>query len=333
MNNQKKLGVALVGLGYYATEQLATALQQTEHCYLTAVVTGSPSKIPYWKERYHIADNNIYDYECFDAICDNAEVDIVYVVLPNHLHAAFTIRALEAGKHVICEKPMALSVAECDAMIAAAEKAGKNLSIGYRLHYDAYHAEMIRLVKEKVFGEIVSIETAFGILPQKGEWRLNKKIAGGGPLMDVGIYCLQAVCYVTGMEPIAVTATQFPVSDTEKFIDVEEALQWEMKMPGNIKVYCRTSYSEDVGFLKVNCTNGWCKLEPSFNYSGLKFTASDGRKFELPPFSQQAKQLEGIALSIKNSAPSLVPGHMGRRDLKIIEAIYKAAATGDWVEV
>ena len=328
MNNDKKLGVALVGLGYYATEQLATALQQTAHCYLAAVVSGTPSKIPYWKEQYQIADANIYSYDNFDSIKDNAEVDIVYVVLPNHLHAAFTKRALEAGKHVICEKPMALTVAECDTMIAAAEKAGKNLSIGYRLHYDAYHAEMIRLVKEKVFGELVSIETAFGILPQKGEWRLNKKIAGGGPLMDVGIYCMQAVCYLTGMEPVAVTAKQFPVSDTEKFADVEETLQWEMEMPGGIKAYCRTSYSEDVGFLKVNCSNGWFMLEPSYNYNGLKFTASDERQFELPLFSQQAKQLDGIALSIKNNQPSIVPGQMGRRDLKIIQAVYKAAATG-----
>ena len=333
MNTTGKLGVALVGLGYYATEQLATALEQTAHCYLAAIVTGTPSKIPYWKDRYHIADDHIYHYENFDAIKNDTAVDIVYVVLPNHLHAAFTIRALEASKHVICEKPMALSVAECDAMIAAAERTGKNLSIGYRLHYDAYHAEMIRLVKEKVFGKLVSIETTFGILPQKGEWRLNKKIAGGGPLMDVGIYCLQAACYLTGTEPLAVTAKQFPVSDTEKFVGVEETLQWEMEMPGNIKAYCRTSYSEDVGFLKVNCSNGWFMLEPSFNYNGLKFTASDGSNFAVPPFSQQAKQMDGIALSIKNNQPSIVPGQMGRRDVKIIEAIYKAAATGERVVV
>lgn len=331
MNTTGKLGVALVGLGYYATEQLATALQQTAHCYLAAVVTGTPSKIPYWKQQYNIVDSNIYNYENFDTVKDNPEVDVVYVVLPNHMHAAFTIRALEAGKHVICEKPMGLTVSECDAMIAAAERTGKNLSIGYRLHYDAYHAEMIRLIKEKVFGELVSIETTFGIVPQKGEWRLNKKIAGGGALMDVGIYCLQAACYLTGTEPLAVTAKQFPVSDAEKFVGVEEKLQWEMEMPGDIIAYCRTSYSEDIGFLKVNCSNGWFMLEPSFNYSGLKFTASDGRNFDLPVFSQQANQLDGIALSIKSNQASLIPGQMGRRDLKIIEAIYRAAAKGERV--
>jgi predicted dehydrogenase len=333
MNSKKKLGVALVGLGYYATELLATALQQTEHCYLAAVVTGTPSKIPFWKEKYNIPDGSIYNYENFGSIKDNTAVDIVYVVLPNHLHAAFTIRSFEAGKHVICEKPMALLVEECDVMIAAAEKAGKNLSIGYRLHFDPYNMEMVRLAKENVYGKIKSIDTAFGILPPKGVWRLDKKIAGGGPLMDVGIYCLQAVCYITGQEPVAVAAQVFPVSDTEKFNGIEETLEWQMKMPDGLAARCRTSYSEDVGFIKVETEKGWFQLNPAFNYRGLQFSASDGYSFDLPPFSQQAKQIDGIALSIKNNLPSIVPGQMGRRDVKIIEAIYKAAASGGWVDV
>jgi predicted dehydrogenase len=335
MNHKKdgKLGIALVGLGGYAGGQLAPALQQTEHCYLAGVVTGSPSKIPVWKEKYKIPDQNIYSYDNYDAIKENPDIDIIYVVLPNHLHAEYTIRGFAAGKHVICEKPMGLSVSECDAMITAAEKAGKKLSIGYRLHYDPYNLELVRRTREKTYGEIKAINTSFSITPQKGEWRLNKKMAGGGPLMDVGIYCLQAVCYVTGAEPVAVTATTYPVSDKEKFIDIEETLEFRMEMPGGLVAKCRTSYSENNSVLDVSYERGWCKLEPAYFYGGIKLSSSDAAPFGLPSFSQQAKQMDAMALAIKNNQESKTPGEMGRRDLQIIEAIYEAMRTGKRVVV
>ncbi len=187
--NKNKLGVALVGLGGYATGQLAPALLQTEHCYLAGIVTGTPAKAAAWKEKYNIPEKNIYNYYNYDTIKDNPDIDIIYVVLPNSMHAAYTIRGFEAGKHVICEKPMAITVADCDNMIAAAKKASKSLSIGYRLHYDPYNLEMVRLAKEKVYGDVKKITSGFGFNAQKGIWRLDKKLAGGGPLMDLGIYC------------------------------------------------------------------------------------------------------------------------------------------------
>jgi predicted dehydrogenase len=160
-SNKKKLGIALVGLGKYAAEQLAPSLLQTDDCYLAGIVTGTPSKIPVWKEKYNIPDKNIYNYENFDSIKNNPDIDIVYIVLPNSMHAEYTIRAAEAGKHVICEKPMAVSVAECDAMIAACKKAGKSLSIGYRLHFDPYHLEMVQMGTQKKYGEIKKNESCF----------------------------------------------------------------------------------------------------------------------------------------------------------------------------
>ncbi|WP_462252025.1 Gfo/Idh/MocA family protein [Ferruginibacter sp.] len=328
MNTNKKLGVALVGLGSYAGGQLAPALQQTEHCYLAGIVTGTPSKAEVWKEKYNIPDKNIYNYQNFDSIKDNPDIDIVYVVLPNSMHAEYTIRAAQAGKHVICEKPMALSVADCDMMIAACKKANKFLSIGYRLHFDPYNLEMVRLAKEKVYGDIKKISAAFSFVAQKGIWRLDKKLAGGGPLMDLGVYCMQGVMYTTDMEPIAVTAQTFPISDKEKFIDVEETLAWQMEMPNGLIAECRTSYSESANFLKVEGEKGSFELQPAYNYSGLKGKTSDGKIMEYPKLSQQAKQMDGIAQSIKNKTQSIVPGEMGRRDVKIIEAIYEAMRTG-----
>ncbi len=237
MSQNKKLGIALVGLGTYAEGQLAPALLQTEHCYLAGIVTGTPAKISIWKEKYNIPEKSIYSYENFASIKDNPDIDIVYVVLPNSMHAEYTIRAAQAGKHVICEKPMALTVEDCDKMIAACKKAGKYLSIGYRLHFDPYHLDMIRMGRQKEYGKIKKIVTEFLQPSIKGEWRLDKKYSGGGPLMDLGIYCLQGVMYITGMEPIAVTAQTFPVSDKEKFIDIEETLDWQMEMPDGM--HCR----------------------------------------------------------------------------------------------
>ena len=323
----KKAGVALVGLGNYSTTQLAPALQETNFCYLAGIVTGSPAKVDYWQKKYKIAGGNIYSYLNFDSIKDNQEIDIIYIVLPNHMHAEFTIRGLKAGKHVICEKPMALSVNDCDSMISAAVKANKTLSIGYRLHFDPFHSAIIRLAREKVYGGVKKIDSAFSIQTKKGEWRLNKKMAGGGPLMDLGIYCIQAACYLTGQEPLAVTARQIEITDNEKFIDIEEKIVWQMEMPDGIVVNCESSYSEEKSFLAIETSEGWFSLEPAFDYTGINLTTSDGNKFELPVFYQQAKQLDGIAMAIQNNEPVKVPGEMGRRDMRIITAIYESMKT------
>jgi predicted dehydrogenase len=332
-SKQDKLGVALVGLGSYATNQLAPALQQTEHCRLAGIVTGTPSKIPVWKKKYGIPDNCIYSYDNYDVIKDNPDIDIIYVVLPNNMHAEYTIRSFAAGKHVICEKPMAITVADCDKMIAAAKKANKFLSIGYRLHYDPYNLEMVRLAKEKVYGDIKKMSSGFGFNAQKGIWRLDKKMAGGGPLMDLGIYCMQGIMYVTGMVPVAVTAQQSPISDAAKFIDIEETLTCQFEMPDGTVAEFVTSYTDNHNFLKAATDKGWFELKPAFNYNGLKGTTSDGKTISYAPLSQQAKQMDGIALSIKNYTPSIVPGEMGRRDVKIIEAIYEAMQTGKRIEL
>src|SRR5574339_394569 len=203
MTEQKKagkLGIALVGLGGYAGGQLAPALQQTENCYLAGIVTGTPSKIPVWKEKYNIPDKNVYNYENFDSIKDNPDIDIVYVVLPNNMHAEYTIRAAKAGKHVICEKPMALSVQDCDKMIKACRDAGKSLSIGYRLHFEPYNLEMVRLGTKKVYGNIKKITAGFGfMIGDHNQWKLKKDMAGGGTMQDLGIYCVQGICYTSGL--------------------------------------------------------------------------------------------------------------------------------------
>lgn len=326
-----KLGIALVGLGKYATGQLAPALQQTAKCYLSGIVTGTPQKAKDWKARYALPDKNIYNYKNFDSIKDNADIDIVYVVLPNAMHAEFVIRAAKAGKHVICEKPMATSVEDCDEMIAACKEADRMLSIGYRLHFEPYNREMMRLGQEKAFGPIQTVTANNGMDGTEG-WRLDKELAGGGPLMDVGIYCVQGARYTTGLEPIAVTAQELPKTKPEIFSNVEEALTWQMEFPGDIVANCTSSYSQYLNILRVVAEKGWYELSPAFGYSGQKGETSEG-KMNFPRVNQQARQMDDFAEAIINKRPTPVPGEMGRQDVKILMAIYEAMRSGKRVEI
>jgi len=205
---KKKLGVALVGLGTYSTYELAPSLLQTAFCELRGIVTGTKEKEHIWAAKYKLPKENIYNYENFDSIALNDEIDIVYVVLPNAMHADFCIRAAKAGKHVICEKPMAISVVECDAIINACKKANVKLSVGYRLHSEPYTKEVKRFVREKTFGKLqyASADAAYHSTSNPGQWRLNKKLSGGGALMNMGVYAIQSVIYGTGMNPVSVKA-------------------------------------------------------------------------------------------------------------------------------
>lgn len=257
-NNEKaakKLGIALVGLGKYSEGQLGPALKETQHCYLAGIVTGTPDKADKWKKKYDIPEKNIYNYQNFDTIKDNGDIDIVYVVLPNAMHVEYVVMAAKAGKQVICEKPMATSVEDCEKMITACKESGKMLSIGYRLHFEPYNQEMMRLGQRKVFGSVKTLKADNGMSSTEG-WRLDKELAGGGPLMDVGIYCVQGIRYTTGMEPIAVTAKFGPKKDTEMFKEVEESINWQMEFPGGITASCNTSYSDEMNILRAEAENG-----------------------------------------------------------------------------
>jgi predicted dehydrogenase len=207
--------------------------------------------------------NVVYDYESFDSIEDNEEIDIIYIVLPNSMHAEYVIRAAKAGKHVICEKPMAITVEECDQMMRACEDAGVMLSIGYRLHFDPYNLEMMRLAKGNDFGAVKKLSAAHGLSNANG-WRLDKTLAGGGPLMDVGIYCVNAGRCITGLEPIAVEGFEGPKNDKEKFKTVEESLTWKMEYSNGVVAECSCSYSEYQNHLRVDAERGWFELAPHF---------------------------------------------------------------------
>lgn len=324
----RKLGVALVGLGGYSAGQLAPALQETTNCELVGIVTGTPAKAAQWKRKYNLADQNIYTYDNFDSIKDNPAIDIVYVVLPNALHAEFVVRAARAGKHVICEKPMATSAADCRRMIAACQQAGKKLGIGYRLHYDPHNLEMMRLGQQQVYGKVQKIRADNGFtMGNDRPWRIQKKLSGGGPLMDMGIYCVQGVLYTKGELPVSVTAQYAKKQRPRQFNEVEEAISWQMQFADGSEAECRTSYVENLSYLRADAAQGWFELQPAFGYGGLK-----GKTSQAPLTSsnvnQQARQMDDFADCVRNDKPTRVPGEMGLRDVELLTAIYRAADTG-----
>lgn len=329
-NTGKRLGIALVGLGSYAENQLAVGLEKTKKCYLAGIVTGTPAKADRWKKKYAIPEKNIYNYQNFDQIAGNTDIDIIYVVLPNSMHHEFVIRAAKAGKHVMCEKPMANSVKECEEMIKACADAGVQLGIGYRLHFEPFTKEVIRIGQQKIFGDVRFMQTNFGFsIGDPAQWRLKKAMAGGGPLMDVGIYCVQASRYVSGEEPLWVTAQFGPVTDKKLFAEVEESVSWQMAFPGGAVVNGFTSYKSNIEQLYVSATNGWLQMSPAYSYGPIKGRTHQGEMKEAVVHHQQI-MLDAIAQSFIDTKtfPEHINGSEGLRDMRILMAIYEAAASG-----
>jgi len=327
-----KLGIALVGLGRYAGGQLAPALQLTKHCYLAGVVTGHPEKGDAWAAKYNLDKKNIYNYDNMDKIADNPDIDIVYVVTPPALHPEYVIRAAKAGKHVISEKPMATSVADCDKMIAACKAAKVKLGVGYRVHYDPYHREMVRLTSAKEIGPFTKMTGDFSFVMGQREFRIDKKLGGGGALMDVGIYVIHAACMATGASPISVTAHEEPKLRPDFFNEVEETIAFTMDFPNGAKLTATTSFNHNSNQFRAEGDKGWLELKPAFNYNGLAGQTSRG-PLKFDPMNQQAAQMDDFADCVLNGREISVPGELGRRDMQIITAIYESTRTGKPVSI
>jgi len=333
----RKLGVALVGLGNYSNGQLGPALRETRHCRLAGVVTGSPEKGRKWAADYGFSESSVYGYETMARLADNKEIDIVYVVTPNGLHAEHAIAAAKAGKHVIVEKPMANTVSECDAILAACKAAGVRHAMGYRLHYDPNHLEMMRVAREEEFGPFMRMSSrrSFRLGMRNGvkPWRAIHALSGGGPLMDIGIYVVQAACSAKGEAwPVAVTAREEPKTRPEFFTDVEETLHFTMEFADGAVCEVVTSYEQSGNIFRAEGARGWFEVEPAFSYRGIKVQTSQGPR-DFPIINQQAAQMDDFALCVATGRESRVPGEMGRRDMVIIEAIYEAMRTGRRIEV
>lgn len=328
-----QVNFALAGLGSLSTNQIAPALMQTRYARLAGVITGTPAKAEQWQSRYGLPAANIYDYDEMESLANNPAIDAVYVVTPNGLHAEHTISAARAGKHVLCEKPMANTAAECEAMIAECAMAGVRLAVGYRCQFEPHHLECRRLARDREFGDIRLIEAGFGFrIGNPDQWRLDGELAGGGALMDVGIYALQACRFLTGEEP-AVLAALETRTDPVKFAEVDESVTWQMRFPSGVIADCSTSYNVNgINRFRAYADRGWFGMDPAFAYTGLRASSSRG-EISFDPIDQFAAEIDDFARCILEDRESKVSGAEGLRDLRVIEAIYASIREGRAVEL
>ncbi|MFZ0394851.1 MAG: Gfo/Idh/MocA family oxidoreductase [Terracidiphilus sp.] len=328
--NSRKTGYAIIGLGRIA-DHFMRGIELTTNSRVTALVSGHPAKAVRIAAQYGVPSNSIYNYENFDEIAHNPAVDAVYVALPNSMHAEYTIRAAKAGKHVLCEKPMCTSPADAEQMIAACKAANVKLMIAYRCHYEATNLRAVELIRSGAIGQVEAIESAFGFDIAPGEWRLNKKMAGGGPLYDVGIYCLNACRYLTGEEPEKIAAFASVIDKDGRFNQVEENVSWNLRFPSGVVASCNTTYGSNMtGYFRVHGSKGMVEAQPAFNYDGNALSADlDGKTIVEPnpakdPY-QFTPQAEHFSHCVQNNLEPKTPGEEGLRDMRYIAEIYRSA--------
>ena len=336
----RRLGVAVVGIGHLTLEQILPGFAQAKNVRPVALVSGHPDKAKVVAAQYGVPEKNLYGYDNFDAIKNNPEIDFVYIVLPNALHAEYTIRAAQAGKHVLCEKPMATSVADAERMVAACRDAGRKLMIAYRLQYDVNHRLLIDLARKKTYGELRAIE-AVNVQNDgaPGQWRQIKALAGGGSLPDVGLYCLNAFRYITGEEPIEITGRLTQPKGDIRFREVEDISQFTLLFPSGVFASGMAGYSlHQSRRLRAMASDGWIGLDPAFGYANLQMQigrqvgAADSTEHrQFPPRNQFAVEMDHFADCIRADRVPHTPGEEGLQDQRIIAAIYQAAASNSVV--
>lgn len=337
------VGFAVVGLGRYALARVMPALARGERCHVAAVVSGNPRKAARAAAAYGLPNDAVYGYDDFDRIAADDRVEAVYIVLPSGLHADWTEKAFAAGKHVLCEKPMALSVAECQRMIDAGERAGRKLMIAYRCHFEPFNLRAMELMRDGAVGPIRTMETfqqyRMGPTSPADNWRVVRALAGGGPLEDYGIYGLQAALYLGGELPNRVRAvTEQPAGDP-RFPEIFASVRTEFGFPSGAEATLFTSYDTAPGRNRVAVTgeDGMLEMEPATSYSGQRMTLTRGGTAESlnpgDPGVQFHVQCDHFAEAIRDGSEIIVPGEMGLRDVRLIEAIYASAARGEAIEL
>ena len=324
------LRVAIMGLGSYGT-RVADAMKDCSKAKLVGVISGTPSKITTWQTKYGIPEKNCYNYENFDNIKNNPDIDAVYIITPNALHKDEAIRVARAGKHVICEKPMAINAKEGKEMVDACKKAIVKLLVGYRMHFEPKTLEIIRMRKDGEFGKVLFFQGLSGFrIGDPTQWRLKKELAGGGAMMDIGIYSINGARYMIGEEPIWVTA-QETKTDKEKFKEgVDETIQFQLGFPGGAVASCLSTYSMgNLDRFFLNAEKGFAEMQPSTGYGPIKGKTHKG-ELTHPHVTHQTVQMDEMAGIILEGKQPIVPvdGEEGLKDLKIIDAIYAAIKTG-----
>jgi predicted dehydrogenase len=338
----QRVGYAVVGLGHLALEELLPALNTCKRSKLVALVSGSPEKMRKVAAQYGVKAEYCYTYQTYDQLKDNPEVDVIYIVLPNALHKEYVIRGAKAGKHILCEKPMAVSSRECEEMIAACNAAKVKLMIAYRIQYEPMNRKLREMVKDKAFGAPKFIESCNSqSSANPAHWRHKKALAGGGALPDIGLYCLNTNRFILGEEPTEVFAYQYSTPGNPLFIEVEELVSWQMRFPSGVIASCSTDYNvHESRRYRVMCEKGWLNMDKAYAYKGQKFTTAraDGKlerqeELSLAEVNQFAAEMDHFSDCILNNKKPFTPGEEGLQDHLLMEAIYQSAREGKPVKI
>jgi len=333
---KKRVGWAVVGLGKLAIEEVMPAFAQCRFARPAALVSGHRDKAERVAANYGIERKQLYDYKTYDRLIDDAEVEVVYIVLPNSMHAEYTIRALEAGKHVLCEKPMAADVDECERMIAAAKSAGRKLMVAYRLRYEPFNETVIQLCRDKRLGEIRTFSASNCQQVKAPNIRLSRELAGG-PLGDIGIYCLNAARYVTGQEPVEAMAFSFAPPDDPRFREVPATVGFSLRFADGVTAQCDCSFdAAESRRYRVNCTEGFIDLDNAFGYRGQQLNVWQDNcrsQFEIQPVNHFASEIDHFSECVLDDKPCRTPGEEGLSDMRAMAAIEESARSGRAVKI
>ena len=330
-NSGRRLGYCIVGLGRISMGHFMPACKLSEHARVVAFVSGHRDKADKMANEYNVPRQNIFSYENYDEIAQNPQIEAVYIALPNSMHAEYTIRAAKAGKHVLCEKPMATTVKDSQDMVDACKAASRKLMIAYRCQHEPTNLKAIQLIRSGALGSIQAIESANGFNESAGEWRLNKKLAGGGPLLDVGIYSLNASRYLTGEEPQRIEGYCTVVDHDGRFETVEENVGWTMQFPSGVVAACNTTYGANMpGFIRVHGSKGMLHMEPAFAYEGIHLKGHVPGQAPID-VTEQAKdpdqfvrEADYFAQCVFENKQPKTDGKEGLRDMKYMDDIYRS---------
>jgi predicted dehydrogenase len=332
-----RAGIAVVGLGHLTIGQILPAFGASKRVRLAGLVSGDPAKARAIGTLYGVPERSVYNYQNYESMRDNPDIDAVYVVLPNALHAEYTIRAAQAGKHVLCEKPMATNLQECEQMIAACKQAGRHLMIAYRIQYEPYNRMVQRYVREQKFGRVKFIESVnTQNQGDPNQWRQKRALAGGGSLPDVGLYCLNTIRFLLGEEPAEISAMIYSTPNDPRFREVEESVTWQMRFPSGVLTNCATSYGLHEGRrYRVYGESGWIGMDPAFSYDNLQVERSQAEgeiesrsRPAMHPRNQFALEMDHFGECVQENKTPYTPGEEGLQDHRLMAAIYESAGTG-----
>ncbi len=333
----KQVGWAIVGLGELALNEILPAFAECELSKPTALVSGHPDKARKVAEYYNIPEDAIYNYDNYDKLAEDKRVDVIYIVLPNSMHAEYTIRGLKAGKHVLCEKPMAVTVAESETMVAAAKDAGRQLMIAYRLHYEPFNMRAMELCRSGALGKIRTFASTNGQNVKAPNIRLSAKL-GGGPLGDVGVYSINAARYTIGEEPVEVYATAQQPKDDPRFREVPESVAFTLRYPSGVLAHCDCSFGmAESRFYEVHGTKASLRMQPAFSYRGLRLHLREGDPKSSTAEDQEllveaknhfTAEMDHFSQVVLNDGTCRTPGEMGLADMRIVDALEKSIQAG-----